>query len=137
MLSQPAEMRKLGEVFGLVPDWLTLEIGGETGWYYGNWLWKIRGAMDLMLGGVGVRRGRRDPDQVRVGDTVDFWRVEQIVDNKILRLSAEMKVPGRAWLEFEVTEEGGTSTSLIPLACLGFCIGTHFIHSMNLFFTEC
>ena len=85
-------------------------IGGQTGWYYGNWLWKIRGFMDLLVGGVGVRRGRRDPDQVRVGDTIDFWRVEQIVDNKILRLAAEMKVPGRAWLEFEVTEkEGGCS----------------------------
>lgn len=84
-------------------------IGGETGWYYGNWLWKIRGFMDLLVGGVGVRRGRRDPDQVRVGDTLDFWRVEQIVDNKILRLAAEMKVPGRAWLEFEVTEEDGVS----------------------------
>lgn len=79
-------------------------IGGDTGWYYGNWLWKIRGFLDLLVGGVGVRRGRRHPDQIRVGDTLDFWRVEQIVDNKILRLSAEMKVPGRAWLEFEVTE---------------------------------
>ena len=82
-------------------------IGGETGWYYGNWLWKIRGAMDLMVGGVGVRRGRRDPDQVRVGDTVDFWRVEQIVDNKILRLSAEMRKLGEVfglvpdWLTLE------------------------------------
>ena len=85
-------------------------IGGKTGWYYGNFLWKIRGFMDLLAGGVGVRRGRRDPDQVRVGDTLDFWRVEQIVDNKILRLAAEMKVPGRAWLEFEVTEEDGKST---------------------------
>lgn len=84
-------------------------IGGKTGWYYGNWLWKIRGFMDLLVGGVGVRRGRRDPEHVRVGDTVDFWRVEQIIDNKILRLSAEMKVPGRAWLEFEVTEEDGVS----------------------------
>ncbi len=85
-------------------------IGGETGWYYGNWLWKIRGFMDLLVGGVGVRRGRRHPDQIRVGDTLDFWRVEQFKDNKLLRLSAEMKVPGRAWLEFEVTEENGTST---------------------------
>lgn len=82
-------------------------IGGQTGWYYGTWLWKIRGFMDLLAGGVGVRRGRRDPDHIRVGDTLDFWRVEQIVDNKILRLAAEMKVPGRAWLEFEVTEEDG------------------------------
>ena len=82
-------------------------IGGRTGWYYGNWLWKIRGFMDLVAGGVGVRRGRRDPNHVRVGDTVDFWRVEEVVENKMLRLAAEMKVPGRAWLEFEVTEEDG------------------------------
>ena len=85
-------------------------IGGNTGWYFGNWLWKIRGFLDLLVGGVGVRRGRRHPDQLRVGDTVDFWRVEQIEDNKLLRLAAEMKVPGRAWLEFEVTEESGVST---------------------------
>ena len=80
-------------------------IGGETGWYYGNWLWKIRGFLDVLVGGVGVRRGRRDPDHVRIGDTVDFWRVEKVVENRLLRLAAEMKVPGRAWLEFEVTEE--------------------------------
>ena len=85
-------------------------IGGETGWYYGNWLWKIRGFMDLIVGGVGVRRGRRHPDELRVGDTLDFWRVEEFVDNRLLRLAAEMKVPGRAWLEFEVTEENGKST---------------------------
>ena len=85
-------------------------IGGKTGWYYGNWLWKIRGFMDLMVGGVGVRRGRRDPDELQVGDTVDFWRVEEFVENRMLRLAAEMKVPGRAWLEFEVTEENGKST---------------------------
>lgn len=86
-------------------------IGGETGWYYGNWLWKIRGFMDLLVGGVGVRRGRRDPDHVRVGDALDFWRVEKIEANHLLRLAAEMKVPGRAWLEFEVTpEDDGTCT---------------------------
>ncbi|MDB2687500.1 SDR family oxidoreductase [Mariniblastus sp.] len=85
-------------------------IGGDTGWYYGNWLWKIRGFLDLLVGGVGVRRGRRDPDELRVGDTVDFWRVEEFVEGRLLRLAAEMKVPGRAWLEFEVTEENGTST---------------------------
>lgn len=82
-------------------------IGGATGWYYGNWLWKIRGFLDLLVGGVGVRRGRRHPDQLRIGDTVDFWRVEQFEDNRLLRLVAEMKVPGRAWLEFEVTEHDG------------------------------
>ena len=85
-------------------------IGGETGWYYGNWLWKIRGFMDLLVGGVGVRRGRRDPRHLRVGDTLDFWRVEKVIENRLLRLSAEMRVPGRAWLEFEVTEENGEST---------------------------
>lgn len=78
-------------------------IGGDTGWYYGNWLWKIRGFLDLLVGGVGVRRGRRHPDQIKPGDAVDFWRVEQIEEGKLLRLAAEMKVPGRAWLEFEVT----------------------------------
>lgn len=70
----------------------------------------MRGFLDLLVGGVGVRRGRRHPDQLRVGDTVDFWRVEEFQDNKLLRLAAEMKVPGRAWLEFEVTEKAGKST---------------------------
>ncbi len=84
-------------------------IGGQTGWYYGSWLWKIRGFMDLLVGGVGVRRGRRHPDQLRVGDTLDFWRVEKFEDNRLLRLAAEMKVPGRAWLVFEVAETNGIS----------------------------
>ena len=66
--------------------------------------------MDLMVGGVGVRRGRRHPEQVRVGDAIDFWRVEEFVEGRLLRLSAEMKVPGRAWLEFEVVERAGGSS---------------------------
>lgn len=87
------------------------QIGGERGWYYGTWLWQIRGFLDILAGGVGVRRGRRDPDDVRVGDTLDFWRVEEIVPDRLLRLAAEMKVPGRAWLEFEVVENSkGEST---------------------------
>jgi hypothetical protein len=83
-------------------------IGGETGWYAHNFLWKIRGWLDLLVGGVGVRRGRRDPEDLRVGDALDFWRVEKYEPGRILRLRAEMKVPGRAWLEFEVepTENG-------------------------------
>ncbi len=85
-------------------------IGGQTGWYYGDWLWKLRGFLDLLVGGVGVRRGRRDPDGLRVGDTLDFWRVEKFEQDRLLRLAAEMKVPGRAWLEFEVTECEGIST---------------------------
>ncbi len=77
-------------------------IGGATGWYYGNWLWKIRGFLDLLVGGVGVRRGRREQDQLMIGDAVDFWRVQKYDPGRALRLRAEMKVPGRAWLEFEV-----------------------------------
>ncbi len=86
-------------------------IGGETGWYYGNWLWRTRGFLDLLVGGVGVRRGRRDPHHLRVGDALDFWRVEQIEPPHRLRLRAEMKVPGRAWLEFEVTPTGRPESS--------------------------
>ncbi|MDP8246072.1 MAG: SDR family oxidoreductase [Candidatus Hinthialibacter antarcticus] len=77
-------------------------IGGENGWYYGNFLWKIRGWIDLCFGGAGLRRGRRDPEHVRIGDALDFWRVEAVEPNRLIRLSAEMKLPGRAWLQFEV-----------------------------------
>jgi uncharacterized protein YbjT (DUF2867 family) len=81
-------------------------IGGATGWYYGNWLWKLRGWLDLLIGGVGMRRGRRDPERLRAGDTLDCWRVESIQPGERLWLSAEMKLPGRAWLEFEVQPDG-------------------------------
>ena len=81
-------------------------IGGKTGWYYADWLWRLRGLIDLLLGGVGVRRGRRDPETLRVGDALDWWRVEEIRPTEYLRLVAEMKVPGRAWLEFKVRDEG-------------------------------
>ena len=81
-------------------------IGGATGWYYATWLWTVRGWLDLLLGGVGMRRGRRDPERVRVGDTLDCWRVESVQAGQRLRLSAEMKLPGRAWLEFEVEPAG-------------------------------
>jgi len=77
-------------------------IGGKSGWYHANWLWQLRGLMDRAMGGVGLRRGRRDLDLLCVGDTVDFWVVEMIERDHLLRLRAEMKLPGRAWLEFEV-----------------------------------
>ena len=77
-------------------------IGGETGWYHGNVLWRIRGALDLLVGGPGLRRGRRDPRALRAGDALDFWRVEAFEPPHLLRLSAEMRLPGRAWLQFEV-----------------------------------
>ena len=82
-------------------------IGGRTGWYYGDALWELRGWLDLLVGGVGTRRGRRHPIELATGDTVDFWRVEQIVPGYMLRLVAEMKLPGTAWLEFEVVPRAG------------------------------
>lgn len=82
-------------------------IGGETGWYAFDWLWRLRGFLDLLAGGVGVRRGRPDPEELRVGDTVDWWRVEACEPGRLLRLRAEMRLPGRAWLEFEVNERAG------------------------------
>ncbi len=76
--------------------------GGEEGWPAGNALWQLRGIMDRMVGGVGMRRGRRHPRELRVGDPLDFWRVEALESPHLLRLRAEMKLPGRAWLQFEV-----------------------------------
>lgn len=84
-------------------------IGGQTGWYYGNWLWQLRGWLDLLVGGIGLRRGRRDANELRVGDPVDCWRVETLEPNRRMRLIAEMKLPGRAWLEFEVEPTDGGS----------------------------
>nr|MBA2687446.1 SDR family oxidoreductase [Gemmatimonadaceae bacterium] len=86
-------------------------IGGSTGWYAFNALWSLRGLLDMLAGGVGVRRGRRSPVNIRVGDSLDFWRVEAFEADRMLRLRAEMKVPGRAWLEFEVT--GNAEESVI------------------------
>ncbi len=85
------------------------QLGGARGWYYANWLWQLRGLLDKMVGGVGLRRGRRDSTRLRVGDPVDFWRVEAIEPDHRLRLAAEMKLPGRAWLEFEVTGDANGS----------------------------
>ncbi|MCX7914906.1 MAG: SDR family oxidoreductase, partial [Verrucomicrobiae bacterium] len=77
-------------------------IGGDNGWYYADWLWALRGWLDLLVGGVGMRRGRRHPTELREGDTLDCWRVEKVERPYRLRLRAEMRLPGRAWLEFEV-----------------------------------
>ena len=84
-------------------------IGGSQGWYYADPLWRLRGLLDLPFGGAGARRGRRHPDRLRRGDTVDFWRVEAIEPDRLLRLTAEMTLPGRAWLQFEVEPEAGGS----------------------------
>jgi len=85
-------------------------IGGERGWYYGNWLWRIRGFIDKLFGGVGLRRGRTNETEIHTGDTLDFWRVlaaDKI--NKRLLLYAEMKLPGEAWLEFKIVDGDGHS----------------------------
>ena len=81
-------------------------LGGKRGWFYMNWAWEIRGFIDRIIGGVGLRRGRRDPDELRVGDALDFWRVEAVEPGHLLRMRAEMKVPGKAWLQLQVTPRG-------------------------------
>jgi uncharacterized protein YbjT (DUF2867 family) len=84
-------------------------LGGRTGWPPFTWLWRIRGFLDLLVGGVGMRRGRPQGRPLRVGDALDFWRVERYDPGERLRLAAEMKLPGRAWLEFAVTPTPGGS----------------------------
>lgn len=91
-------------------------LGGDRGWAYMNWTWRSRGAMDRLIGGVGMRRGRRDPDTLRVGDALDFWRVEAVEPDHLIRLRAEMKVPGDAWLQFEATPLDDSKTRLTQTA---------------------
>lgn len=80
-------------------------IGGEEGWFGYDWLWKIRGGMDKLIGGAGLNRGRRDAQKLRVGESVDFWRVEELIPNERLLLRAQMKLPGKAWLEFKLQDD--------------------------------
>jgi hypothetical protein len=100
-------------------------IGGYTGWYAGNWFWRARGLLDTLGGGVGLRRGRRDAVDLRVGDTIDFWRVEALEPGRRLRLAADMRIPGRLWLQFEIDphDDGGVqvrqTTVFDPAGCVG------------------
>jgi hypothetical protein len=112
-------------------------IGGDVGWYYANWLWRLRGALDLIVGGGGRRRSRRDPTSLLPGDPLDFWRVEAVEGDRLVRLRAEMKVPGRAWLQFEVLAAGDRSvirqTALFEprgLAGLAYWYGLFPLHSL-------
>lgn len=91
-------------------------LGGDRGWPPYDWLWRARGAIDRLLGGVGMRRGRRHPDEVREGDALDFWRVEAVEPGRMLRLRAEMKMPGRGWLQFEANPGDGKQTELVQTA---------------------
>ncbi len=88
------------------------QIGGKKGWYYGNFIWKVRGFIDAMVGGTGYRRGRKDPIILHEGDFLDWWRVEQFSPPQCLRLYAEMKIPGRAWLEIELKETSEKSCNM-------------------------
>jgi uncharacterized protein YbjT (DUF2867 family) len=121
-------------------------IGGSNGWYFASFLWRIRGFFDLLVGGVGLRRGRRDPQTLVAGDALDFWRVESFEPDRRLSLVAEMKVPGRAWLQFEVEANDRGSqirqTAIFDPAGLGgllywyalypihYCIFTGMLHQI-------
>jgi uncharacterized protein YbjT (DUF2867 family) len=99
-------VERRGRSVAALPEQVFAEVerlGGDSGWPYANVLWRIRGLLDRLVGGVGMRLGRRDPSHLRVGDALDFWRVEEVQRPRLLRLRAEMKVPGRAWLQYEVT----------------------------------
>ena len=98
------------------PDALFCEVcalGGDRGWLVGNWLWALRGCLDRIVGGVGMRRGRRHPTELRVGDVVDFWRGEAIEPSRLLRLRAEMRLPGDAWLEWLISPEPDRDGALL------------------------
>lgn len=99
-------------------------IGGEGGYYTMDWAWRVRGFLDHLAGGVGLRQGRRHPEQVEVGDPIDFWRAVDVVPGRKLTLQAEMKLPGRAWLDFEATptEHGSElrqTATFIPRGLMG------------------
>jgi uncharacterized protein YbjT (DUF2867 family) len=98
------------EVFQVV-----CSIGGRHGWYTGDWLWTLRGLLDSLIGGVGMRRGRLHPHQLSVGDPLDFWRVEALVTDRVLRLRAEMRLPGEAWLQWEI-EPTPTGATIVQTA---------------------
>jgi hypothetical protein len=91
-------------------------VGGERGWLYMDWAWAIRGWLDKIVGGVGLRRGRRDPDEIWVGESLDFWRVEAVTPQRCMRLRAEMKLPGNAWLEFQSAPQKDGKTLLTTSA---------------------
>ncbi len=92
------------DAFGLFRS--ICRIGGREGWFHSNWLWRLRGSIDRILLGVGSARGRRSDSNLKINDVIDFWRIEDMQENKRLLLRAEMRLPGRAWLEFGIGEEG-------------------------------
>ncbi len=108
------------EAFALIE-----KIGGQNGWFYGDWLWELRGFLDLLVGGVGLARGRRHADKLGPDHVVDCWRVEAYQPDRLLRLMGEMRLPGRGWLQFELERNSvGTvirqSAIFEPHGLLGF-----------------
>ena len=120
----------------LQPAFETIEqIGGSNGWYYANWLWHLRGWIDWLAGGVGMRQTPRKQDPLKVGDHVDFWCVDAVETGRLLRLRAEMKLPGQAWLQFETEPHNGQTlicqTAIFKphgLAGLMYWYGTYPFH---------
>ena len=117
-------------------------IGGKEGWFYSNWLWRLRGMIDRVLLGVGSSRGRRSSSSLRVGDVIDFWRVESLRQDAMLLLRAEMKLPGKAWLQFNVDPHEGRNRLSVkayyqPAGVFGkpywyACLPFHFLIFQNL-----
>ena len=117
-------------------------IGGNEGWFYSNWLWRLRGMIDRVLLGVGSSRGRRSSSTLRVGDVIDFWRVESLKQHAMLLLRAEMKLPGKAWLQFNVDPQEGKNRLSVkayyqPAGVFGkpywyACLPFHFLIFQNL-----
>jgi hypothetical protein len=113
-------------------------LGGQRGWLYADWAWWLRGFMDRLVGGPGMRRGRRSPDSLRPGDALDFWRVELVEPDRRIRLRAEMKVPGLAWLQFEALPGPAGGTLLVQtayfephgLAGLAYWYGLYPLHQV-------
>jgi hypothetical protein len=116
-------------------------LGGDRGWLTWNWAWKVRGFIDQLLGGPGLRRGRRDPEELLTGEVVDFWRVETIEPPRLLRLRCEAKLPGNAWLQWEtVSERGGTrltqTAAFAPRGLPGFLYWYSLYPFHRLIFTD-
>jgi len=100
-------------------------LGGDRGWLFMDWAWSLRGWLDKLIGGVGLRRGRRHPDEIRPGEALDFWRVEEVQVNCLMRLRAEMRLPGKAWLQFESIPQDGQTLLVVtayfaPRGLFGF-----------------
>ena len=107
-------------------------IGGERGWFYGQWLWELKALQDRLAGGVGMRRGRRHPDVIHQGEALDFWRVERVVEGRMILLRAEMKLPGKGWLQFEAKPRNANASVLRLTAYFephGF-LGNIYWHSL-------